>query len=147
MAIQLPDARRVSDEVLDALRLRALHACEEGWSYIAEWTGIPLSYVLNLAGVQPQARYVVYFSHQQGWWDSIDMPEALHPQTLLTYGMNGEDLPVLYGAPVRLRVPRQLGYKSVKHLTRITVTESLKNIGNGLGSAAPAAGFSWYAGI
>jgi DMSO/TMAO reductase YedYZ molybdopterin-dependent catalytic subunit len=122
-------------------------ACEEGWSFIAEWTGVPLSYILNLAGVQPRAKYVVYFSLDQHWWDSIDMPEALHPQTLLTYGMNGQDLPVLHGAPVRMRVPRQLGYKSVKHLSRITVTDSLKNIRNGLGSASPDVGYAWYAGI
>ncbi len=122
-------------------------ACEEGWSFIAEWTGVALSHVLNLAGVLPQAKYVVYFSLDEDWWDSIDMPEARHPQTLLTYGMNGQDLPVLHGAPVRLRVPRQLGYKSVKHLSRILVTDSLKEIGNGLGSASPDSGYSWYAGI
>jgi len=122
-------------------------ACEEGWSYIAEWTGVRLAHVLDLAGVQPQAKYVVYFSHQPEWWESIDMPEALHPQTLLTYEMNGGDLPVLHGAPLRLRVPRQLGYKNVKHLSRITVTDSLKNIGNGRGSGSLDVGFSWYAGI
>lgn len=124
-----------------------LLACEEGWSFIAEWTGIPLSRVLDLAGVRPQAKFVVYFSHQKGWWDSIDMPEARHPQTLLTYGMNGEDLTVGHGAPLRLRVPRQLGYKSVKYLSRITVTDSLKDFGKGLGSAASEFGYSWYAGI
>jgi DMSO/TMAO reductase YedYZ molybdopterin-dependent catalytic subunit len=122
-------------------------ACEEGWSYIAEWTGVPLAYVLGLAGVQPQAKYVVYVSHQSRWWDSIDMPEALHPQTLVTYGMNGQDLPVPFGGPLRLRVPRQLGYKNVKYISRITVTDNLKSIGNGLGSAAPDVGFAWYAGI
>jgi DMSO/TMAO reductase YedYZ molybdopterin-dependent catalytic subunit len=122
-------------------------ACEEGWSFIAEWTGVPLSHVLGLAGVLPQARYVVYFSIDPGWWDSIDMPEAWHPQTLLTYGMNGQELPTGHGAPLRLRVPRQLGYKSVKHLSRITVTDSLKSFGQGLGSPAPEVGYSWYAGI
>jgi len=122
-------------------------ACEEGWSYIAEWIGVPLSYVLNLAGVQPRAKYVVYFSLQPDWWDSIDMPEALHPQTLVTYGMNGQDLPVPHGGPIRMRVPRQLGYKSVKHLARITLTDSLKNFGKGMGSSAPEAGWAWYAGI
>ncbi len=67
-------------------------ACEEGWSSIAEWTGVQLSHVLNLVGVKRQAKYVVYFSFQDDWWDSIDMPEALHPQTLLAYSMNGEPL-------------------------------------------------------
>ncbi len=122
-------------------------ACEEGWSFIAEWTGVPLSYVLDLVGVQPQARYVVFFAFEQGY-DSIDMSDAWHPQTLLTYGMNGQDLPLPHGAPVRLRVPRQLGYKSRKWLSRITVTDSMKDFGKGLGSTdADDWGYSWYAGI
>lgn len=122
-------------------------ACEEGWSFIAEWIGVPLSHVLNVAGILPQARYVVYFSIDRDWWDSVDMADALHPQTLLTYGMNGGELPVGHGGPLRLRVPRQLGYKSVKYITRLTVTDSLKGFGKGLGSAAPEAGYHWYAGI
>lgn len=122
-------------------------ACEEGWSFIAEWIGVPLSHVLNLVGASPQARFVVYFSIDQYWWDSVDMADALHPQTLLTYGMNGGDLPPGHGGPIRLRVPRQLGYKSVKYLTRLTVTDSMKGFGKGLGSAAPEGGYAWYAGI
>jgi DMSO/TMAO reductase YedYZ molybdopterin-dependent catalytic subunit len=122
-------------------------ACEEGWSFIAEWTGVPLAHVLDAAGILPQARYVAYFSIQRDWWDSVDIDEALHPQTLLTYGMNGGELPVAHGGPLRLRVPRQLGYKSVKYITRVTVTDSLRHIGNGLGSASPEAGYAWYAGI
>jgi DMSO/TMAO reductase YedYZ molybdopterin-dependent catalytic subunit len=122
-------------------------ACEEGWSFIAEWIGVPLSHVLNLVGTLPQARYVVYYSIQPGWWDSMDMADALHPQTFLTYGMNGGDLPVGHGGPLRMRVPRQLGYKSVKFITRLTVTDSMKKFGKGLGSAAPEGGYSWYAGI
>jgi DMSO/TMAO reductase YedYZ molybdopterin-dependent catalytic subunit len=122
-------------------------ACEEGWSFIAEWTGVPLLHVLNVVGILPQARFVVYSSMQQGWWDSVDMADALHPQTFLTYGMNGGDLPVGHGGPLRLRVPRQLGYKSVKFISRLTVTDSLKGIGKGLGSAPPEAGYAWYAGI
>jgi DMSO/TMAO reductase YedYZ molybdopterin-dependent catalytic subunit len=121
-------------------------ACEEGWSFIAEWTGVPLSYVLSLAGVLPQAKYVAYFAFDESW-DSLDMPEALHPQTLLAYGMNGQELPAPHGAPLRMKVPRQLGYKNVKFLSRITVTDSLKNIGNGQGSISPDYGYSWYAGI
>ena len=122
-------------------------ACEEGWSFIAEWTGIPPSHVLNLVEVLPQAKYAVYFSLDQGWWDSMDMAEAWHPQTLLAYRMNGQELPTGHGAPVRLRVPRQLGYKNVKHLSRITITDNLKDFGKGLGSTAPESGYSWYAGI
>ena len=122
-------------------------ACEEGWSYIAEWTGVPLAHVLELVGIQPQASYIVYFSIDPDWWESIDMADALHPQTFLAYGLNGEELPVANGGPLRLRLPRQLGYKSVKFITRLTVTDSLKGFGKGLGSAAPEGGYAWYAGI
>ncbi len=121
--------------------------CEEGWSYIAEWIGVPLSHVLEIVGVRPQAKYVVYFSIQPDWWDSIDMADALHPQTFLTYGMNGGELPVGNGGPLRMRVPRQLGYKSVKFITQLTVTDNLKTFGKGLGSASPEGGYAWYAGI
>jgi len=122
-------------------------ACEEGWSYIAEWIGVPLSHVLDLVETLPKARYIVYRSIQPGWWESIDMADALHPQTFVTYGMNGGELPVRFGGPLRLRVPRQLGYKSVKYITRLTVTDSLKRFGKGLGSASPEGGYAWYAGI
>lgn len=122
------------------------HTCEEGWSYVAEWTGVPLSYVLNLVGITPRAKYVAVFPFD-GFWDSLDMQDAWHSQTLLAYGMNGQDIPLDHGAPLRLKVPRQLGYKSVKYLARITVTDTLKNFGQGLGSSAPEAGYSWYAGI
>ncbi|MGA2422099.1 MAG: molybdopterin-dependent oxidoreductase [Candidatus Acidiferrum sp.] len=122
-------------------------ACEEGWSYIAEWIGVPLSHVLGIVGVQPQARYVVYYSIEPDWWESIDMADALHPQTFLAYGMNGGELPIGNGGPLRLRLPRQLGYKSVKFITQLTVTDSLKSFGKGLGSASPEGGYAWYAGI
>ena len=121
--------------------------CEEGWSYIAEWIGTPLVNVLDAVGALPQARYIVYYSIEPDWWESIDMADALHPQTFLTMGMNDGDLPVKFGGPLRLRVPRQLGYKSVKYNTRITVTDSLKRFGKGLGSASPEGGYAWYAGI
>jgi DMSO/TMAO reductase YedYZ molybdopterin-dependent catalytic subunit len=122
-------------------------ACEEGWSFIAEWTGVALFDVLNFVGVLPQAKYVVYFSLDEEWWDSLDMPEAWHPQTLLTYAMNGRDLTVDHGAPLRLRLPRQLGYKSVKYVHRITLTDNIKKFGSGFGSVSPDLGYSWYAGI
>ena len=121
-------------------------ACEEGWSFIAEWTGVPLSYVLNLVGVNQKAKFVVLYPYDT-FWDSIDMLDALHPQTVLAYALNGQELPTPHGAPLRLRVPRQLGYKSIKYLSRITLTDSLKHVGDGRGSAEPAAGYSWFAGI
>jgi DMSO/TMAO reductase YedYZ molybdopterin-dependent catalytic subunit len=122
-------------------------ACEEGWSYIAEWIGTPLVNVLDAVGVLPQARYIVYFSIEPDWWESIDMADAAHPQTFLTMGMNNGDLPVQFGGPLRLRLPRQLGYKSIKFITRITATDSMKRFGKGLGSASPETGYAWYAGI
>ena len=115
-------------------------ACEEGWSYVAEWTGVPLSQVLERVGTLPRARYVAYESIQEGWAGSIDMDDALHPQTLITHTFNGADLPYGHGGPLRMRVPRQLGYKSVKFITHIQVVDSLT-------PAELAGDYSWYAGI
>jgi DMSO/TMAO reductase YedYZ molybdopterin-dependent catalytic subunit len=141
-SLSLDDVKRFS-----ARRQITEVVCEEGWSYVAEWVGTPLKDVLRAAGIMPQARYVVYFSIEGNWWESIDMADALHPQTLLTYAMNDSDLPVAFGGPLRLRVPRQLGYKSVKFINRLVVTDSLKQFGKGLGSASPEGGYAWYAGI
>ena len=121
-------------------------ACEEGWSFIAEWNGVALSHVLNRAGVSSNAKFVVAYAYD-GVWDSLDLPDAYHPQTFLAYNLNGVDLPPDHGAPVRLRVARQLGYKSVKFLSRLSVVDSLKSVGNGKGSISPDYGYSWYAGI
>jgi DMSO/TMAO reductase YedYZ molybdopterin-dependent catalytic subunit len=121
--------------------------CEEGWSYVAEWIGTPLHDVLQEAGILPQARYVVYVAMEKDGWDSLDMADALHPQTFLCYGMNGGDLPVPHGGPLRMRLPRQLGYKNVKFINHLTVTDNLKKFGKGLGSAAAEAGYAWYVGI
>lgn len=130
-----------------AARTQVTHqACEEGWSFIAEWTGVPLADVLNLAGVSPQAKFVVLTPFDESW-DSLDLPDAYHPQTLLAYNLNGNDLSPDHGAPLRARVARQLGYKSVKFLHRITLVDSLAHVGDGRGSAQPGYGYSWYAGI
>jgi len=121
-------------------------ACEEGWSFIAEWTGVRLSHVLELVGIDPRARYVVFFSFDD-FWESIDMADALHPQTFLAYNMNGKEVPLEHGAPLRLRVARQLGYKSVKYLGRMTVTDSIAGFGKGVGGINAEYGYSWWAGI
>ena len=116
------------------------HTCEEGWSAIAQWTGVPLRNVLQAVGTLPTARFVQFHTYDS-YADGIDMLDALHPQTILAYGMNGRDLPISHGAPLRARVERQLGYKSLKFLRRIVVTDhfnDLVNIQNG---------WSWYAGI
>jgi len=122
-------------------------ACEEGWSYIAEWIGTPLSAVLREAGVLPGTSYVVYTSIEKGMWESIDIRDAGDPHTLLTMAMNEGDLPVPFGGPLRLRLPRQLGYKSLKYVNRITATDNIKKFGSGKGSVDPDYGYSWYAGI
>lgn len=114
------------------------HTCEEGWSAIAEWTGVPLGTVLNHAGILPSARYVNFYAYD-GYMESIDMMDAFHPQTILAYGMNRQDLPVPHGAPVRLRVETQIGYKSVKFLQRVVVTDEFTDTGD--------SGWAWYTGI
>lgn len=119
------------------------HTCEEGWSAIAEWTGIALSHVLKNAGILPSARFVNFYTYDD-YADSIDMLDALHPQTILTYGMNGKALPIPHGAPLRIRVEKQMGYKSVKYIQRIVVTNEFDDLGK-LGSIQN--GWSWYAGI
>jgi DMSO/TMAO reductase YedYZ molybdopterin-dependent catalytic subunit len=122
------------------------HHCERGWTAIAEWTGVALGRVLEAAGIRPEARYVVMRCYDR-LWDSYDLIDAFHPQTLLAYGMNGADLPIPHGGPVRLRVERQLGYKNLKFLARVTVVDRIDKVDNGKGSLAAAYGYSWYAGI
>ena len=119
------------------------HTCEEGWTAIGQWTGVPLSAVLDAVGVLPAARFVVFHSYD-GWIDSIDMSDARHPQTILAYGMNGRDLPIPHGAPVRLRVERQIGYKSMKFLRRIVVTDKFDDGGK---DGNIQNGWAWYTGI
>jgi DMSO/TMAO reductase YedYZ molybdopterin-dependent catalytic subunit len=145
-------ARPTSFSLSDIKTLRVRHqitalSCEEGWSYIAEWIGTPLHYLLQEVGILDRAKWIVYRSFQQWMWNSIDLADALHPQTFVTYAMNSGDLPVGFGGPLRLRVPRQLGYKSCKYLNHITVTDNIKQFGKGLGSIDPEGGYSWYAGI
>jgi DMSO/TMAO reductase YedYZ molybdopterin-dependent catalytic subunit len=144
-------ARPASLSLADLKRLTGrsqitMQACEEGWSFIAEWTGAPLSSVLEMVGAAPHAKYVFFFCYDD-WFESIDMADALHPQTLIAYGMNGQDLSPEHGAPARLKLPRQLGYKNLKYLSRITVTDTVAGVGKGLGGGAAEAGYSWYAGI
>ena len=114
------------------------HSCEEGWTAIAEWTGVPLSRVLQNAGILSSARFVNFYAYD-GYIDSIDMLDAFHPQTILGYEMNGGNLPVQHGAPLRVRVETQIGYKSVKYLQRIVVTDEFVDTGD--------SGWAWYVGI
>jgi len=130
------------------------HDCVEGWSAIGQWTGVPLAAVLAEARVRPQARYVVFRcadpmegTEESKYYESIDMVDAYHPQTILAYALNGAPLPVANGAPLRLRVERQLGYKMAKYLMSIELVESFAAIGGGRGGYWEDRGYEWYAGI
>jgi DMSO/TMAO reductase YedYZ molybdopterin-dependent catalytic subunit len=132
------------------------HDCVEGWSAIGKWTGVPLAEVLRTAGLLPTARYVVFHCADElektlddsgRYYESIDLVDAFHPQTILAYGMNGKDLSVGHGAPLRLRVERQLGYKQAKYVMRIQVVDSLKGLWGGNGGYWEDRGYEWYAGI
>jgi len=123
------------------------HVCEQGWSAIGEWTGVPLAAVLEAAGgVSPEAKYVV-FNAMDRWYESIDMFDVIHPQTILAYGLNGDELPRGNGAPLRLRVERQCGYKNIKFLKSIDVVDSLAGVGRGTGGLSSDYGFHWYGGV
>ena len=129
------------------------HDCVEGWSAIGKWTGVPLATVLNLAQVRPQARYVVLYcadkldADSDNYYESIDLIDAFHPQTLLAYALNAKPLPIANGAPLRLRVERQLGYKHAKYLMGIQAVERLDRINGGKGGYWEDRGYEWYAGI
>jgi len=131
------------------------HDCVEGWSAIGKWTGVPLAQLLAAVRPKPDARFVVFhcadtFDDDNGavpYYESIDMDDAYHPQTILAYGLNGADLPVTNGAPLRLRVERQLGYKQAKYVMRLELVEHFRQIGGGKGGYWEDQGYQWYAGI
>lgn len=129
------------------------HDCVEGWSAIGQWTGVPLSAVLQMAGPRPEARYVVFHCadpmDEQGtkYYESIDFDDAFHPQTILAYELNGMVLPIANGAPLRVRIERQLGYKMAKYIMRIELVSSFTHIGAGNGGYWEDQGYEWYAGI
>lgn len=130
------------------------HDCVEGWSAIGKWTGVQLGTVLKTAGLHTDARYAVFHCADKyentvdgQYYESIDLVDAFHPQTILAYTMNDQNLPVAHGAPLRLRVERQLGYKHAKYIMRIEIVDSLKAIGRGRGGFWEDRGYEWYAGI
>jgi DMSO/TMAO reductase YedYZ molybdopterin-dependent catalytic subunit len=129
------------------------HDCVEGWSAIGQWTGVPLGAVLKRAAPRPEARYVVFHcadpmdSDGTKYYESIDFEDAYHPQTILAYELNGAVLPIANGAPLRVRIERQLGYKMAKYLMRIELVASFAQIGAGNGGYWEDQGYEWYAGI
>lgn len=127
------------------------HDCVEGWSAIGKWQGPQLARVLKLAGPLPQARYLVFHCADRfgaaPYYESIDLVDAIHPQTILAWRMNDAPLPEAHGAPLRLRVERQLGYKHAKYVTRIEARASLVGLYGGKGGYWEDRGYAWYAGI
>jgi DMSO/TMAO reductase YedYZ molybdopterin-dependent catalytic subunit len=129
------------------------HDCVEGWSAIGKWTGVPLKLVLDAAGLKTHARYIVFHCADKmgfgtDYYESIDLIDAFHPQTILAWALNDEPLLVGNGAPLRLRVERQLGYKQAKYVERIEVVDDLSKIRGGKGGFwEDGAGYEWYGGI
>ena len=132
------------------------HDCVEGWSSIGKWKGARLSALLDRARLKPEARYIVFYcadTYEQTldgsgqYYESIDLVDAYHPQTILAYEMNDATLPVRHGAPVRLRVERQIGYKHAKYVMRIEAVADFAQISRGQGGFWPDRGYEWYAGI
>jgi DMSO/TMAO reductase YedYZ molybdopterin-dependent catalytic subunit len=149
--------RNFSLDELRALESRTQitrHDCVEGWSAIGKWKGAKLSALLDAVKAKPEARYVVFYCADPMaddgtdlYYESIDMDDAWHPQTILAYELNDEALPIKNGAPVRLRVERQLGYKHAKYVMKIELVESFAHIAGGNGGYWEDQGYQWYAGI
>ena len=127
------------------------HDCVEGWSAIGQWTGPQLKTILDMAGLKPEARYIVFRCADNlgdgDYYESIDMVDAHHPQTIVAHMLNGQALPIKNGAPLRMRIERQLGYKQAKYLTGIEAVTSLDGIAEGKGGYWEDRGYQWYAGI
>jgi DMSO/TMAO reductase YedYZ molybdopterin-dependent catalytic subunit len=132
------------------------HDCVEGWSCIGKWKGVPLSAVLDKAKLKKNARYIVFYcadnlfdtgEEKDRYYESIALVDAFHPQTILAYEMNDQALPIAHGAPLRLRVERQLGYKMAKYVMRIEAADSITTIRGGRGGFWEDLGYEWYAGI
>jgi len=133
------------------------HDCVEGWSCIGKWKGAPLSAILERVKPLPAARYVMFFcadpmdKNPDGsvvkYYESLDLANARHPQTILAYEMNGAALQIPHGAPLRLRVERQLGYKMAKYVMRIELVDDFARFGDGRGGYWEDQGYEWYAGI
>jgi DMSO/TMAO reductase YedYZ molybdopterin-dependent catalytic subunit len=132
------------------------HDCVEGWSAIGKWTGIPLATLLQTAGLKPTARYAVFYCADEleksldgsgRYYESIDLIDAFHPQTILAYQMNDKVLSIGHGAPLRLRVERQLGYKQAKYIMRIEIVDNFAGLWGGNGGFWEDRGYEWYAGI
>jgi DMSO/TMAO reductase YedYZ molybdopterin-dependent catalytic subunit len=156
LSLSVADLRR-----LPARSQITRHDCVEGWSAIGGWTGVPLALILRAAGIRAGARYMVLYCADNlsgapakggdqspgQYYESIDLVDAMHPQTLIAYDMNGKPLDVAHGAPLRLRVERQLGYKQAKYVRHIQLVSDFRGIAGGHGGYWEDRGYDWYAGI
>ncbi len=156
MSLSVADLRK-----LPARTQITRHDCVEGWSAIGMWTGVPLALLLRTAGLSPRARYAVFHCADNltgepakggeqspgQYYESIDLVDAFHPQTIIAWALNGRPLEIPHGAPLRLRVERQLGYKHAKYVNRIEITDSFAHIAGGRGGYWEDRGYDWYAGI
>jgi DMSO/TMAO reductase YedYZ molybdopterin-dependent catalytic subunit len=127
------------------------HDCVEGWSCIGKWSGVRLAALLSHVGLSPRARYIVFYCADTldgaQYYESVDLIDAFHPQTLLAYDMNDRPLTIAHGAPLRLRVERQLGYKMAKYVMRVEAVDSYATLAGGKGGYWEDRGYAWYAGI
>ena len=132
------------------------HDCVEGWSCIAKWTGTRLGAILDQAKPKASARFVVYhcfdtmgggLSGPEAYYESSDLIDAYHPQTILAYGLNSATLPVSNGAPIRVRIERALGYKQPKYVHTVELVDSFVKFGDGQGGYWEDHGYDWYGGI
>jgi len=130
------------------------HDCVEGWSAIGKWKGARLGALLEAARLKSNGRYVVFYCadpmEEDGtspYYESIDLEDAFHPQTILAYDLNDKPLPIKNGAPLRLRLERQLGYKMAKYVMRLEIVEDFSRIAGGKGGYWEDQGYEWYAGI
>ena len=147
MSLSLADLRRLPPRTQITR-----HDCVEGWSAIGGWTGVPLGLLLQAAGLQSTARYALFhcadnYDGGDPYYESIDLTDAFHPQTILAYAMNGAPLTVPHGAPLRLRLERQLGYKQAKYVMGVELVDSFARFGKGKGGYWEDNGYEWYAGI
>ena len=129
------------------------HDCVEGWSVIGQWTGVPLSHLLQLARLKPGARHVVFHCYDDllgnggRYYESVDLRDAFHPQTIAAWALNGAPVPVANGAPLRMRIERKLGYKQPKYVHTIEVVDSYARLAGGKGGTWEDEGYDWYGGI
>ena len=150
LALSLTDLRRMPSRTQITK-----HDCVEGWTSIGKWKGARLSHILRQARLRPDAKYLVFHCFDalsqtedgERYYTSIDLVDAFHEQTILAYEMNDEILPIKHGAPIRLRLERQLGYKMAKYVKRIEAVESFAHIGRGKGGYWEDRGYEWYAGV